>query len=387
MAGQAARRAQLALMSDKVLSLQILRALAAWSVVFHHFAQLVTGGVSDITGFFYGYGMFGVDVFFVLSGYVMHSASQRGAPLRFLAGRIKRVVPPYWFFTLLIAACIVLFPRGFTFTSFTPSSLLASMFFWAGLPTLTVGWSLSYEMFFYFVLAGCMLATRRATALLCCVTILLVPQIFSLPPATGWLLAEFAIGMALAAWPRPAAVLVLAAFLLQPSMTTAAGVVVLVALWSERFIDRDAPAVRALVALGDWSYSTYLSHVIVLGVLVHVFGQFGATTIGHEAMLVLAVLGTVGISAASFYPRAHWPTAACGRQRSGGFAASCLKMHSRTGLKGLRPTRPLFSSADAMQSAGSYARWGKSARSRAWPLTIIGWQWWNSASKRETSCG
>tara|TARA_R110001583_G_scaffold7158_6_gene35660 strand:- start:7422 stop:7589 length:168 start_codon:yes stop_codon:yes gene_type:complete len=51
-------------------SLQILRGIAAWAVVFTHIQQSYFMGESDnfLLVFFGNYGGFGVDVFFVLSG-------------------------------------------------------------------------------------------------------------------------------------------------------------------------------------------------------------------------------------------------------------------------------------------------------------------------------
>ena len=64
-------------MSDSVsnshlVSLQLLRAVAAWLVVFHHYMQIVHGFESDspVGQFFAMRGDFGVDLFFVLSGVV-----------------------------------------------------------------------------------------------------------------------------------------------------------------------------------------------------------------------------------------------------------------------------------------------------------------------------
>ena len=80
-----------------LVSLQALRALAAWLVVFHHFMQVFFDFHADSLG---GHllstrGQVGVDIFFVLSGFVIH-LSTAGRPLRrstFLWHRIARIVP------------------------------------------------------------------------------------------------------------------------------------------------------------------------------------------------------------------------------------------------------------------------------------------------------
>ena len=143
----------------KVLwSVQYLRAVAALSVVLFHQAIPV----------FVAYGSHGVDIFFILSGFIMICLTEGCAisPKQFLFQRVARIVPLYWFATGLafLLAC-------FGFRIFGASTdlglLLKSLLFvpaanadgrnW---PTLYVGWTLDFEIFFYAVFAVVLLLPR-----------------------------------------------------------------------------------------------------------------------------------------------------------------------------------------------------------------------------------
>jgi exopolysaccharide production protein ExoZ len=135
---------------SKINNLQALRAFAALAVVTFH------------TGFIFPHmhaiGSCGVDVFFVLSGYIMARICEKNAQY-FLRRRLIRIVPPYWLLTLLLFAVAIFVPDLLGSTRAHFSDLLKSLFFIpfvkeSGLirPLLFVGWSLNYEMFFYLLI-------------------------------------------------------------------------------------------------------------------------------------------------------------------------------------------------------------------------------------------
>ncbi len=133
-------------------SIQYLRALAAIMVVGAHTLPGSAGLV----------GASGVDIFFVVSGFVMAIVSQRETrPLDFLRARVTRVAPLYWLSTLTLVVAAMLAPRAFTRLRLTFAHVLTSLTFLphidpsTGLvaPVLTQGWTLQYEMYFYLVMA------------------------------------------------------------------------------------------------------------------------------------------------------------------------------------------------------------------------------------------
>jgi len=289
----------------------MLRALAAWMVVYYHFMQMYFKLESDsfLGLFFSKYGNFGVDIFFVLSGFVMYLSVNGGSQnaYQFMVNRIIRIIPVYWFYTAVIAACVLFFPIEFSYTDYDVQSLVYSLAFIPGpnptglgqYPLLAVGWTLNYEMFFYATLCACLLISKRLAIGLCFCIIVILPIIWPKTAAFAYvasspLLYEFIVGflIAFAATNKTLSPLLLrykktcltvllltvamAAYRLHAHLIfrlmTAGGIVFLF-LWAEPYINARHPIVKNLVKLGDESYSTYLAHLIVIGVFLHITGS------------------------------------------------------------------------------------------------------------------
>src|SRR5690606_35540078 len=131
--------------------IQYLRAFAALAVVVFHAAER--------TGMHFAIGAAGVDVFFVVSGFIMMAISdhRQTSPFIFLKNRLLRIAPNYWIVTgiMIIGAVAGLFPNmkldffhimGSFF--FFPVASPNAEQFW---PVLVQGWTLNYEAFFYAV--------------------------------------------------------------------------------------------------------------------------------------------------------------------------------------------------------------------------------------------
>jgi peptidoglycan/LPS O-acetylase OafA/YrhL len=127
--------------SLSLVSIQALRAIAALLVFWGHAINAVTLEVP--ADFPHLYGPFGVDIFFVISGFVMVYSSeglfgQPGAPIKFFARRIARIVPLYWAATAILVWFVV--PYAST------KAVLGSLFFAPRIPSeaplLFVGWTL-----------------------------------------------------------------------------------------------------------------------------------------------------------------------------------------------------------------------------------------------------
>jgi exopolysaccharide production protein ExoZ len=111
-------------------------------------------------------GRAGVDLFFVISGFIMVVSSQKlfgqdGAARAFLCRRVTRIVPLYWLATLTLIGLELMRHN----ISLDPPTLdvwertIAGFFFFpidspAHEPILTVGWSLNHEMLFYLLFAA-----------------------------------------------------------------------------------------------------------------------------------------------------------------------------------------------------------------------------------------
>lgn len=167
-----------------LLNLNTLRAFAALCVVYFH---ITSDAGLDLP---FNVGTRGVDVFFVISGFIITYVGSRN-PEQFFARRLIRIVPFYWAATLFVFLIALVFPHLFHNTRADVPQLLASLFFipretdYAGLyPTLILGWSLNYEMYFYALFAISLTVARSHAAILCSALIALVLFAIDLSGAT-----------------------------------------------------------------------------------------------------------------------------------------------------------------------------------------------------------
>jgi exopolysaccharide production protein ExoZ len=270
--------------ATRLHGLQYLRAIAATMVAIFHTAPQIPAYESylqcpRLAG--------GVDVFFVISGLIMAVTAQRLSAREFIVRRLMRIVPLYWLLTTLLVVVVLLAPQLFHSTVLTPASYVQSLLFvpfrnpdhhgdW--MPLLVPGWTLNYEMFFYGIFALVLWLGRERLALLTGLVLgslvaagLAYPGFYTSP-----MLLEFWLGILMARTcrnvrlPVPACMaLIVAGFAalmstdLVPARAIAAAAIVLGALVWER--SGTLPLVRTGVALGDASYSIYLTHIFSLG--------------------------------------------------------------------------------------------------------------------------
>jgi exopolysaccharide production protein ExoZ len=214
----------------QLLPVQMLRAVAAIGVVFTHAItrtsnsilhagphSVFANSVEQLT-----VGDAGVDLFFIISGFIMlyvhkNDFSKPGAPARFMTRRIFRIVPIYWLLTTAAIAVLIFAPQLYTihYNRIDLGWIASSYLFVPGTiqgqpmtPVVTVGWTLNYEMLFYVVFAAALLLPRsRAIPALCvffgCAVlagVLFAPSNPWLMLATSWLLLDFLIGLGIACW-------------------------------------------------------------------------------------------------------------------------------------------------------------------------------------------
>jgi peptidoglycan/LPS O-acetylase OafA/YrhL len=256
---------------------------------------------NPVGNFLSDFGSWGVDVFFVISGFIMvFIATTKERTLKSFAwNRVIRVVPNYWFYTLTILVIGMLIP--IPASDATMTSVLQSLFFiphenpssQLGMyPTLSVGWTLNYEMFFYSLVAIAIIVGGEKLKLsLAIVAILLISlpvleKLLHLGIYYSFYLIEFALGMFLYAllnsrfW-RFKYVLMLGAalavlFLSCPviDQMLVAFLIVLLALSLEKYISPNNMVSKIGLFLGSISFSVYLSHSVVLLMLVYFIGSF-----------------------------------------------------------------------------------------------------------------
>jgi exopolysaccharide production protein ExoZ len=154
---------------SKLETIQAMRGIASLLVVFWHasryFGPYGTGWAAAL---FEPGASLGVDLFFLISGFIMVVTTRNsdGSPAyaaEFMIKRFTRIWPPYFIATLLMMSLIpgrfspytgpgglARFVRGLLFIP-TPIANTAAPTF--GFPPLPVGWTLNYEMYFYVIFA------------------------------------------------------------------------------------------------------------------------------------------------------------------------------------------------------------------------------------------
>ena len=340
--------------------MQDLRALAALAVTLSHIMGDIAyhGGPSLFSRYYAGAA--GVDLFFVISGFVMVYASSdlfaaRGGPAIFLGRRLARIVPLYWVATGVYA--LVQIGQG-KWGVVRPDLVLTSLVFWPyadaeglHLPIYGIGWTLDCEMFFYLVFALGLPFRRRLGVPLVAgglLGLVLLGSLVSLPQPLRFLanpiLIDFLLGMGLgtlhlAGW-RLTPRLALAAVLLAAALFAAATLAGFNAVPNvpdrfPRWIAWGIPAALlfagtvlrggraaaprpALLLLGDASYALYLLHPLViigmrplLPLLVAQLSGFpggfvAAGLLFFIATLALIVLGALAIHLWFERPLARW---------------------------------------------------------------------------------
>jgi exopolysaccharide production protein ExoZ len=150
------------------INIQFLRFLAALSVVlFHAGPYVVTTGDSAFDTFFNAFswcGYAGVDVFFVISGYIMWTTTRtvQGLPDvgYFLYKRAARIYLGYWPYCLLMLLMLSLYSVKISRDIDYAGSILLTQTQTHFL-LLAVTWSLTYELYFYAVFAGVLLIPQK----------------------------------------------------------------------------------------------------------------------------------------------------------------------------------------------------------------------------------
>lgn len=184
-------------------SIQLLRALAALAVVVHHAKDFLAEPLPRFDAL-----QAGVDVFFVISGFVMYASSRDEAPGAFLIKRLIRIAPLYILASLVQMLILKNHFSAELMRNFALSIAFVPHFSSENsgqiLPVLVQGWTLNYEMFFYLVFAAA-LAWGRPLALslvalgvLICLGFLTDFKAAPLVTYTSPLLLEFAFGLLLA---------------------------------------------------------------------------------------------------------------------------------------------------------------------------------------------
>lgn len=300
----------------KLSSLQAARGLAALFVVAFHSlfinAKYVKG--ESLLPKLFVFGQTGVDLFFVISGFVMIIAFRnkfglKGKVADFLKGRFFRIYPTYWVYFLALFLVAQIKPELVNGSQAGPVDMVSSFFLLpsSALPLLMVAWSLIHEVWFYLVFALIlMLPAKRITHafMLWLITIIGV-SLFTDTPGNPYLRVmfhEFSIefifgalagiaylklssatspspfniplmvltglsGLVYAlAWDVVGDADVIQSISLERAVAVGGGYTLLLLAFALQEAKGRMKASALLRSVGDMSYSLYLSHVLTLSV-------------------------------------------------------------------------------------------------------------------------
>ena len=338
---------------QQLAAIQILRAFAAGMVVFHHAQNDAGRAAAELGGslsrVFPLPWAAGVDLFFVVSGFVMVFSSEKlfAAPAgarTFLGRRLSRIVPLYWLATALFLVAVLRGAAAGKVLAPGPGEVLSSFAFlpWprgidgAPRPIHSLGWTLEYEMFFYVVFAAFVWLKRdRAVAAVALALGALVawnwlaaPQNVALAFWSDPIVLEFALGMGIALLYRHG-------MRLPPLAAAGLAAVALVALAIDPMNSADevfdavtpngflrlfswglpmaavfaaatlgpapaaSPLARGLAKIGDASYALYLFHpVALIGFRKLWYAAHLDTTLGYWPLVATATCASIALAMA-----------------------------------------------------------------------------------------
>ncbi len=321
-------------------NIQILRALAALSVVLAHsiheaniLAQQQKIGAWDFSILNLG---FGVDIFFVISGFIMgftgaSDFGRKGASWRFLSRRLARIVPLYWLLTTALIIGSLFAPKLLNVPIGEWSHILFSYLFIPDAriageirPVLALGWTLNYEMFFYCIFAVSLFLPRPKAIIflslfmggLALIGLIIKPAQTQISYWTNPIILEFLFGfyisIAYLAGTRidtfKSAIILSAGLLgyLQFGMESdnssdifrfaksglpAALLVSAVTLWRGGSFGANRLISWSLI-LGEASYSLYLVHPFVIRPFRAAWGHFIGTSISPNLLIIPACIAS-----------------------------------------------------------------------------------------------
>jgi exopolysaccharide production protein ExoZ len=305
---------------QRILSIQYLRACAALMVVFHHARDQFTNFPAP---FHTTAGQAGVDLFFVISGFVMVfvTTTRERLPRQFLESRATRIIPIYWFYTVSCFLLLCVEPQLFSANEASARHLILSLLFVPHAiaaipgelnPLVKLGWTLNYEVFFYVAFAAAMFVAAPWRILI--TTCMLAGLIAARPVGSilglhfdgvaafysNQIIGEFALGMLIARaylnhklnWigPVPAVILIIFAFgsmvVGAPYMATARlavfGLPAAMILVGALAIESRGAIGRwpILLLIGDASYSLYLVQIFPIAVLRYLWRRLDLSVHG-----------------------------------------------------------------------------------------------------------
>lgn len=172
----------------RIKELDALRGIAAIMVVLFHYTL-----ISEDGQYFFKYGTTGVDLFFIISGFVIYMSLSKGIKVSdFIINRFSRIYPTYWAgvsFTFLFIIALALYTRA-------PEEIHISQYlgnmtmiqFYLNIPDLDGPyWTMIIELLFYILMIALyrfkLLKNINLIGTVTCVSILIIANLAPSKPA------------------------------------------------------------------------------------------------------------------------------------------------------------------------------------------------------------
>lgn len=188
-------------MNQKLKTIQALRGIASMAVVLSHYRLYLhqNENYKNLWDSLLGWGIVGVDVFFVISGFIMahttiDSPVNFASSMKFILNRIIRIMPSYYLFLLLsflLSGAMSIFHyedktqdliSAISFIVYIPSTAPYYMDINHGI--YPVRWTLNYEFYFYMVFSVCLIFKYRFSILFiwCLLSVVVIPMLYGNTP-------------------------------------------------------------------------------------------------------------------------------------------------------------------------------------------------------------
>lgn len=294
----------------RIRALDCLRGLAAAAVMLFHYNNFVRDEGMSAFVLPVPWGHYGVQLFFIISGYVILLTVRRAATARaFVISRFARLYPAFWT-ACVVSFCILRYCLPPPSISLGDAILNLPMF---DIPhtRLIDGayWTLRQELWFYVVMAA-LLALRRADAALWVVGAIVVTSVFNLR-FTRWF-SLFLIGMVIFdsreafRWKHGVLLFLCALDILRRSLWKKntdpllvgweyPGVILVCALLVVAATRLRLPWMsgRVVVFMGSISYSLYLFHAPVGQAIIH---HANRARLGTELSVGMAIVSAITLA-------------------------------------------------------------------------------------------
>lgn len=304
--------------------IQILRAIAANGVLLSHLV-IIEGkygqGIQLLPNSFI-HGSYGVDLFFVISGFIMTMIGQKKTWHDFIFSRITRIYPTYWFYTSIVLIVFLINPSivNSAYQGQQPSLWRSYLLIPDTItPLLAVGWTLIHEMYFYIVFTAILAFNiKLKNALIVWGTVIIAMTIFNISqysPISTLIFSPLTIEFILGAFVGLAVknnkyskvflipilscgvIALVAGFMYCDSSMTLSRVLMIglpcalviygCVIWE---FTNEPVQNNWLTRLGDASYSTYLSHYLVLPAIGRVFNMIPIHNLFAELVFIVVCI-------------------------------------------------------------------------------------------------